>query len=716
MLLKNFASILGAGSLVLAHPHGNHGSNGNLKLWKKEAERLQQTETANEHMIEEIAELDDKVIAFFHAPAFERKLAELSPEQQQQFKRIKMQTRSPLFKIHKQYARLAEQIDQFDAGLNNMADLLGEEFKEMFEVQDDPCGDNPCLNGSKCVDAHHIEDWQLAYPDALYQCLCQPGWEGKNCGVNINDCESNQCVNGSCIDGIATFTCECDAGWEGELCDVNIDDCISNACVNGSCVDGIAAYTCSCNAGWDGEFCDNNIDECASNPCNPEGTISCTNNVDFWECICKWDWIGVTCENKVDHCKTDQDGNLWQQPPCFNGGTCLDTNNLVAAIVCLCPPEFNGMQCQFETNMCYAYALDYKCGHGKCVGAYRDPKAASTSKTNEFIYTCQCNPGYTGENCLEEIDACSSNPCGTYGQCHNFANKFSCNCYYPYIGTTCEYSEADNFSCTKNCINGGTCVSTAFNMTTLKSEYVCDCTNGFTGEFCEVDIDECANNPCQNGECIDGINQFTCQCFPGFQGILCDEDIDECHNNKECLNESECVNEINGFTCNCQPGFNGTFCENNIDECFGNPCKNGECIDGIDSYKCKCNPGWASDGRDPKIFGENCNKNIRCEPNPCQHGGLGEATPDGSDYTCNCDHGNWTGPLCTVGFRINSDTGRGSSLQSYSAFGITRTIFIYYITICSVLIALRTECITLNDYRINKLMAVASQWAILPEF
>ena len=79
MLLKKFAPILTASSLVLAHPNGSHGSNQNLKVFKKEARKLQEAEEANEQMIEEIAELDDKVVAFFHAPAFERKLADLSP-------------------------------------------------------------------------------------------------------------------------------------------------------------------------------------------------------------------------------------------------------------------------------------------------------------------------------------------------------------------------------------------------------------------------------------------------------------------------------------------------------------------------------------------------------------------------------------------------------------------------------------------------------------
>ena len=37
--------------------------------------------------------------------------------------------------------------------------------------------------------------------------------------------------------------------------------------------------------------------------------------------------------------------------------------------------------------------------------------------------------------------------------------------------------------------------------------------SGFTGENCEVNIDDCVNNVCQNGgTCVDGVNTYTCTC------------------------------------------------------------------------------------------------------------------------------------------------------------------------------------------------------------
>ena len=37
-----------------------------------------------------------------------------------------------------------------------------------------------------------------------------------------------------------------------------------------------------------------------------------------------------------------------------------------------------------------------------------------------------------------------------------------------------------------------------------------------------TDIDECGSNPCVNGQCQDGINQYQCMCDPGWTGVNCD--------------------------------------------------------------------------------------------------------------------------------------------------------------------------------------------------
>ena len=64
------------------------------------------------------------------------------------------------------------------------------------------------------------------------------------------------------------------------------------------------------------------------------------------------------------------------------------------------------------------------------------------------------------------------------------------------------------------CVNG--------NCTDLKEDYRCDCSPGFTGKNCDININECLNNPCQNnGTCVDKINDYECQCTADWGGKNC---------------------------------------------------------------------------------------------------------------------------------------------------------------------------------------------------
>lgn len=46
------------------------------------------------------------------------------------------------------------------------------------------------------------------------------------------------------------------------------------------------------------------------------------------------------------------------------------------------------------------------------------------------------------------------------------------------------------------------------------------CVPGYQGVNCEYEVDECQNQPCQNGgTCIDLVNHFKCSCPPGTRGM-----------------------------------------------------------------------------------------------------------------------------------------------------------------------------------------------------
>ena len=48
------------------------------------------------------------------------------------------------------------------------------------------------------------------------ECVCQPGWKGKECQLRHSECEVSDCNgHGRCVDG----GCRCIKGFKGEFCD-----------------------------------------------------------------------------------------------------------------------------------------------------------------------------------------------------------------------------------------------------------------------------------------------------------------------------------------------------------------------------------------------------------------------------------------------------------------------------------------------------------------
>lgn len=68
------------------------------------------------------------------------------------------------------------------------------------------------------------------------------------------------------------------------------------------------------------------------------------------------------------------------------------------------------------------------------------------------------------------------------------------------------------------CLNNATC-QTGF----TSKGYRCLCSQGYHGQHCEIDIDECRSSPCNNGgTCINRDGGFECSCGDEWTGTYCE--------------------------------------------------------------------------------------------------------------------------------------------------------------------------------------------------
>uniref|UniRef100_A0A7M5U5P2 EGF-like domain-containing protein n=1 Tax=Clytia hemisphaerica TaxID=252671 RepID=A0A7M5U5P2_9CNID len=451
------------------------------------------------------------------------------------------------------------------------------------------CEDNPCLNG-------HCQDLPTRF-----QCECYKGYEGLTCNNVTDKCIQKPCQNAKdCIPGNDTFTCQCKEGFTGVACETNIDNCdlrhvgdiIEGSLTDitswglcgrdGTCRDGIDTFSCDCNPGFKGRFCKTDINECETLPSPCNGTGECSPLVGpHYQCKCDPGYTGANCETDINECITPNEKGIRGNEYCCDGAnTCRDEIN---GFSCQCPLGKVGIDCCSNTSWCEN--KDVCSSHGQC--------SELSNYNSSLPYHCQCDQGWTGQRCNIDVDECEiSKPCKTHGECFNTKGNYSCDCFSGYEGRHCQ--NLIDYCVKKNvtCFNG-------FNCTKKHSNYECNCPQGSGyGKHCE-DINECeVHKPCgANEDCFNNVGSYQCKCKAGWTGAQCNEEhiVDCSETNCVLQHTDECkVVGKEKFECKCFGRWQGPTCEDRnmskIDPCG---CEEDACIierseRGIRTTMCQC--------------------------------------------------------------------------------------------------------------------------------
>ncbi|XP_019636809.1 PREDICTED: mucin-like protein, partial [Branchiostoma belcheri] len=252
------------------------------------------------------------------------------------------------------------------------------------------------------------------------------------------------------------------------------------------------------------------------------------------------------------------------------------------------------------------------CLHGGNCDNSRDPDPAFAGGETKFVQrSCTCAPGYTGDRCEEDVDACLLNfsPCFPGVTCEDLPapagagpGGFTCgNCPTGYTGDGFDCQDLDECATS----DGAVCAHSCEN---YPGTFICSCDDGFELAEDKVscqDIHECAmqlNNCSQQCENTEG--SFNCLCQDGFTLA---SDGQDCEPDNPCSAENDpgcdsgwCItNDLGTAECVCRAGYvlssDNRTCED-YDECSagGHHCSQ-LCNNTAGGYSCYCGEGYYTD-------------------------------------------------------------------------------------------------------------------------
>ncbi|XP_016520662.1 protein crumbs homolog 1-like isoform X1 [Poecilia formosa] len=230
------------------------------------------------------------------------------------------------------------------------------------EIDTDDCQEQPCQNGALCVDGVNE-----------YSCDCShTAFTGPHCETLLPQCNSDPCFNSAiCKDNQGNYTCECWPGFEGRNCEIDMNEIECNSsspCMNGGrCLERsgqvlyssepllperyepAAGYICICPPGTAGSHCQEVVNQCESNPCRNGGRCESLDGGFTCHCLTQArDGVlygGSNCDVKLVGCEGHE---------CQNGGSCspflLDGTH---GYTCSCTPGYSGPLCYNPTTFSF---------------------------------------------------------------------------------------------------------------------------------------------------------------------------------------------------------------------------------------------------------------------------------------------------------------------------------------------------------------------------
>lgn len=412
------------------------------------------------------------------------------------------------------------------------------------------------------------------------ECRCTVGYGGAKCESSVNECANNPCPNFKiCVPDLSVqgFHCICPEGFAGPTCDKDIIRCSDDSCYvprnpvsfSGKSyaqykIDKVLAkktledqlvFTLRIrtvqptgNVMYAAGKVDYNILEIVNGVVqyrfdlgSGEGMVSVTSIF-----VSDGQWHEVKLEREGNSARLMVNGKHVAQgnAPGVNGILNLQSNDLYLGAEVRQHPTVLGFE-------------DIQRGF---VGCMDDVKIARvsvplhmTGGSSVAVLKRFANVEFScdASAILTPLGVCGTQPCLNGGTCKDLGGgNFDCVCHSRFSG---QYCDNDQDPCASSpCLFGGKC-----RVPTL-GNYTCECPPRMTGKRCDFGR-FCSPNPCRNGGvCEEGDNGPLCMCR-GYMGPTCEIDVDECEN-QPCGNGATCINEAGSFRCICPPDLTGASC------------------------------------------------------------------------------------------------------------------------------------------------------------